>query len=72
MQEHQRFGRIFKSRIQYRYKLPGVLRRGGNTEKRKQLKYQVIYGRRGTGKTHLLKALQESLLEPANKKSRLN
>lgn len=27
------------------------------------IKDQVIYGRRGTGKTHLLKALQEKLLE---------
>lgn len=31
------------------------------------IKYQVIYGRRGTGKTHLLKALQESLLEKEEK-----
>ena len=31
------------------------------------IKYQVIYGRRGTGKTHLLRALQERLLETKGK-----
>lgn len=33
-----------------------------NLEKVKNVKNQVIYGRRGTGKTHLLRALQESLI----------
>lgn len=33
-----------------------------NIEKVRSVKNQVIYGRRGTGKTHLLKALQEYLL----------
>jgi DNA replication protein DnaC len=30
------------------------------------IKNQVIYGRRGTGKTHLLRALQETLLEDSS------
>jgi chromosomal replication initiation ATPase DnaA len=58
-------------------KLDGFLRAEYNTEKNyldyyagqealdkvDSIKYQVIYGRRGTGKTHLLRALQERLLE---------
>lgn len=62
-------------------KLDGFLRAEYNTEKNyldyyagqetldkvDSIKYQVIYGRRGTGKTHLLKALQEKLLETKGK-----
>ena len=62
-------------------KLDGFLRAEYNTEKNyldyyagqealdkvDSIKYQVIYGRRGTGKTHLLKALQERLLETKGK-----
>lgn len=58
-------------------KLDGFLRAEYNSEKNYleyyagleildkviSIKDQVIYGRRGTGKTHLLKALQEKLLE---------
>lgn len=36
-------------------------------EKVDSIKYQVLYGRRGTGKTHLLKALQEKLLDAEEK-----
>lgn len=62
-------------------KLDGFLRAEYNTEKNyldyyagqeildkvDSIKYQVIYGRRGTGKTHLLRALQERLLETKGK-----
>lgn len=62
-------------------KLDGFLRAEYNTEKSyldyyagretldkvNSIKYQVIYGRRGTGKTHLLRALQEKLLESNGK-----
>ena len=62
-------------------KLDGFLRAEYNTEKNyldyyagqetidkvNSIKYQVIYGRRGTGKTHLLRALQEKLLETNGK-----
>ena len=62
-------------------KLDGFLRAEYNTEKNyldyyagqetidkvNSIKYQVIYGRRGTGKTHLLRALQERLLETKEK-----
>lgn len=57
-------------------KLDGFLRAEYNSEKNYleyyagletldkviSIKDQIIYGRRGTGKTHLLKALQEKLL----------
>lgn len=36
-------------------------------EKVGSIKYQVLYGRRGTGKTHLLKALQEKLIDAEEK-----
>lgn len=39
-----------------------------NLEKVYNVKNQIIYGRRGTGKTHLLRALQESLILDKNKK----
>ncbi|WP_104370954.1 ORC-CDC6 family AAA ATPase [Desulfocucumis palustris] len=39
-----------------------------NLEKVYNVKNQVIYGRRGTGKTHLLKAMQESLVSDVKNK----
>jgi len=62
-------------------KLDGFLRAEYNTEKNyleyyagqeildkvDSIKFQIIYGRRGTGKTHLLRALQEKLLETKGK-----
>jgi len=39
-----------------------------NLEKVQNVKNQIIYGRRGTGKTHLLRALQESLVADKNSK----
>ncbi|SFI24268.1 hypothetical protein SAMN05192551_10989 [Tindallia magadiensis] len=44
---------------------------GEEINKINNIKNQIIYGRRGTGKTHLLKALQETLVESFDKEAYL-
>lgn len=59
LSEHKKFPLRSESIDQHRFSYLGLSADGANLERLENSDWQVIYGRRGTGKTHLLRSFEE-------------